>query len=515
MQTDPHNLPNDVAALRQMVMGLMSELDAKDRRLKQVQHWLEQLLRWRYGQKRERVDENQLFLFAAELAQSGHEAPSAEAGAQGADNVTTEAPPKRQGHGRKALPKSLERCRVVYDLTEQERHCPQCQGDLKRIGEEISERLEYVPACFHVIEEACQKYACAKGCTVVTAAKPMAPIDKGLPGPGLLAQVAVSKYGDHLPLHRQEDIYKRQGVDLPRQTMCDWMRQSAVLVSPLYELMKQQVLSSKAVQTDDTPVPVLDPGLPRTRTGRIWTYVGNAEHPYTVYDYTPTRSRDGPEAFLKKFTGYLQADAYAGYDQLYANPERGIVEVACWAHARRKFYEAQNSDIMRSMVMLAYVRLLYDVEHEARERNLRGEERRTLRQTKSLPILEDIHAYLEREQPKVLPKSPESQAMAYTLSNWKALVRYCEDGDLEIDNNGAERSLRGVAVGRKNWMFYGSDNGGRTGAVLTSLIATCKRHRIDPFAYLRDVFQRISAHPKNQLAELLPDQWLTARTATE
>jgi len=508
MDADPNQLPSDVGALRQMVIGLLAELDAKDRRLQQVQHWLEQLLRHRYGQKRERVDENQLFLFAAELAHAGKEAPPAPQ--TEATSAKSEAS-KSKGHGRQALPKSLERRRVVYDLSEHERQCPQCQGDLKRIGEEISERLEYVPASFHVIEEACQKYACVKGCTVVTAAKPMAPIEKGLPGPGLLAQVAVSKYGDHLPLNRQEDIYQRQGVDLSRQTMCDWMAQAADLVSPLYEQMKERVLSSKAVQTDDTPVPVLDPELPRTRTGRIWTYVGDEEHPYTVYDYTPTRSRDGPDAFLKPFTGYLQADAYSGYDQIYADPEREVVEVACWAHARRKFYEAQSSDIMRAMVMLAYVRLLYDVEREAGDQNLEGEERRALRQAKSLPILADIHAYLERERPKVLPKSPEGQAMAYTLSNWEALVRYCEDGDLEIDNNGAERSLRGVAVGRKNWMFFGSDNGGRTAAVLNSLIASCKRLHIDPFAYLRDIFERIAGHPKNQLGDLLPDKWAEAR----
>jgi transposase len=289
--------------------------------------------------------------------------------------------------------------------------------------------------------------------------------------------------------------------------MCDWMRECADLVSPLYELMKQRVLASKAVQTDDTPVPVLDPDLPRTRTGRIWTYVGDDEHPYTVYDYTPNRSRDGPEAFLEEFRGYLQADAYSGYDHFYKEPERGIVEVACWAHSRRRYYEAQSSDLMRSTVMLAYIRLLYDVEREAREQKLKGAARSALRQEKSKPILEDIRTYLEREQPQVLPKSPEGEAVAYTLSNWKALTRYSDDGDLEIDNNGAERSLRGLAVGRKNWMFLGSDNGGRTAAVLTSLIATSKRLGVNPFAYLRDIFERISRHPQTRLAELLPDKW--------
>jgi transposase len=385
---------------------------------------------------------------------------------------------------------------------------------LRHIGEEISEQLEYVPASLHVVQQACQKYACPKGCTVITAAKPPAPVEKGMAGPGLLAHVAVSKYGDHLPLHRQEAIFARQGVDLSRQTMCDWMRQCAELVGPLVGLMKERVLSSKVVQTDDTPVPVLDPELPRTRTGRIWTYVGDTLHPYTVYDYTPDRCRDGPDEFLKDFHGYLQADAYSGYDQIYKEPARGITEVACMAHARRKYFEAQSSDIMRSMVMLAYFHLLYDVEREAREKQLDAAGRLALRRERSQPMLDDIKAYLERERPQVMPKSPIGQAMAYTLSNWEALVRYAKDGDLEIDNNGAERSLRGVAVGRRNWTFFGSDNGGRTAAVLSSLIATCKRHHMDPFAYLRDVFHRISAHPQNRLEELLPDNWLAARTAS-
>ena len=486
MATEPPELPSDPAALRQMLLRALAQLDAtqaalaaKEYELERVRHWLQQMLRHRYGQKRERVDENQLFLFAAEIASRGEEPPPEPKPA------ASEPRPVLPGHGRQRLPQSLERRRVVYDLADNERQCPECQAELRHIGEEINEQLEYVPASLHVVQQACQKYACPQGCTVVTAQKPLAPVEKGLAGPGLLAHVAVSKFGDHLPLHRQEAIFARQGVDLSRQTMCDWMRQCAELVSPLADLMKVRVLSSKVVQTDDTPVPVLDPELPRTRTGRIWTYVGDALHPYTVYDYTPNRCREGPDEFLKDFHGYLQADAYSGYDQIYKEAERSITEVACMAHARRKYFEAQSSDIMRSTVMLAYYHLLYDV-----------------------------RAYLERERPRVLPKSPIGQAMAYTLSNWEALVRYAKDGDLEIDNNGAERSLRGVAVGRRNWTFFGSDGGGHTAAALSSLIASAKRHRIDPFAYVRDVFARIGAHPKNRLEELLPDQWLAARTAT-
>jgi transposase len=515
MEIDPNYLPTDPEALKRMVVGLVEQLAEKQQELRQVQHLLEQLLRWRYGQKRERIDENQLFLFAASII--SRVLPPADS----ASPETVPAPPPpaatpaapRKGHGRQHLPSSLERRRVVYDLGEGERQCPHCRSELRPIGEEVSERLEYVPASCHVIEEACRKYACPHGCTVVTAMKPAAPIEKGLAGPGLLAHIAVSKYGDHAPLHRQEGILQRQGVQLSRKTMCDWMRQCAELARPLYQRMKQRALSTKVLQTDDTPVAVLDPTLPRTRTGRIWTYVANLDHPYTVYDYTPNRSRDGPDTFLKDFRGFLQADAYSGYDHLYQDAERGVIEVACWAHSRRRFFEAQSSDVMRSTVMLAYIRLLYDVEREAKDGGLNAAERLKLRRARSLPILADIKSYLEAERPNVLPKSPEGQAIAYTLSNWEALVRYCSDGDLAIDNNAAELSLRGIVVGRRNWMFYGSDNGGRTAAVLTSLIATCKRLRVDPFAYLRDVFARISTHPQSQLDELLPDRWQAARAA--
>jgi transposase len=507
MEIDPKKFPRDVDQCHAMMAEMATQLEAQGRRVKQLQHLVEELLRWRYGPKRERVDENQLVLFAAGILGAGKDTQDA----------PPETPPRKAKvtpHGRQRLPEHLPRKRVVYDLPESERQCPQCQGELKPIGEEVSERLEYVPASLYVIQEVCPKYACEKGCTVITAQKPMQPIEKGLPGPGLLAHVTVSKYADHLPLHRQEGMFEREEVRLSRSTMGGWMRRCAELVNPLYELMKERVLSSKVMQTDDTPVGVLDRSLPQTRTGRIWTYVGDDNHPYTVYDYTASRSRDGPLEFMKNFSGYLQADAYSGYEVLYEDEKRDVTEVACWSHARRKFYDAQSSDIVRSTVMLAYTRLLYDVEREAKEMKLHGEGRLALRQAKSVPILDDIKAYLEREQPNVLPKSPEGRAISYVLSNWDALMRYCEDGDLEIDNNGAERSLRGVAVGRKNWLFFGSDNGGRTAAILTSFTTTCKRLQINASIYLRDVFQRISAHPMNRLEELLPDNWKDAQDAT-
>jgi transposase len=518
MDIDPNKLPENAAILRQIVLQLLQVVADKDRLLERVQHQLEQLLRQRYGPKRERIDENQLFLFAAQIVSASlanATAPTATGPEKKTGASESGGQAQRKGHGRKPLPASLERRRVIFDLDESQRQCPYCEELMQRIGEDISERLEFVPASLYVIEEVRPKYACGNGCVVAAASKPAAPIEKGLPGPGLLAQVAVSKYGDHLPLNRLESIFQRQGVELSRQTMCDWMRACAELVSPVWERMKQVVLTSKVVQTDDTPVPVLDAELTRTRTGRIWTYVGDRNHPYIVYDYTGNRSRQGPDEFLQAYRGYLQADAYPGYDAMFKDRNRELIEVACWAHTRRYFYEAQTSDVCRATVVLAYVGLLYKVEREARDRKLNADHRLALRQAKSRPILDDLKKYLETEKLNVLPKSPMGDAIDYALKNWEALLRYCQDGDLEIDNNGAERSLRSIVVGRNNWLFYGSDQGGRTGAVLNTLIATCKRLRVDPFAYLRDLFARIAAHPQTRLDELLPDRWQLARSAAQ
>jgi hypothetical protein len=283
------------------------------------------------------------------------------------------------------------------------------------------------------------------------------------------------------------------------------MGQTADLLAPLYERLKSVALTSKVVQTDDTPVKVLDPELTKTRTGRIWTYVGEGA---TVYDYTPTRKGEGPEQFLEEYRGYLQADAYGGYDALYKKPERGLVEVACWAHARRKFYEARSSELQGATTALAYIGLLYKTERRARD--LGCEDRFSMRQRCAVPVLDHFREFLERERARVLPKSPEGMAISYALSNWTALRRYTEDGDLAIDNNGAERSLRGVAVGRRNWTFFGSDRGGKTAAVLMSFMASCQRLKIDPWAYLCDVLGRIATHPVRTLDELLPANWKPA-----
>lgn len=509
---DPAQLPDNPDLLRQMVVDLATRLEEHERRYQRVQNILEQLLRWRFGRKSEKVDERQMVLIAIQMEAEGKtaEALAAELGLDENDPLAPDKDKKsaqKRGHGRKPLPRSLERERIEIELAEAERQCPQCERTMPRIGEEVSERLEYIPASLKVIEEARAKYACSCGGALKTAPKPEQPINKGLAGASLLAQVAVAKYADHCPLHRQEGIFRRHGVELSRQTMCGWMRQTSELLEPLYERLKAQALHSKVVQTDDTPVAVLDPARSRTRTGRIWTYVGERS---TVYDYTPTRGRDGPERFLKDYRGYLQADAYGGYDHFFKKEERGLVEVGCFAHARRHLYESLSSNLPAVAPALGYIGLLYRIERKAR--GWSAAERWELRQRCAVPVLAELKVYLERTQVVVLPKSPEGKAIAYALNNWEALSRYAADGDLAIDNNGAERSLRGVAVGRRNWTFFGSDNGGKTAAVLKSFIASCQRSKVEPWAYLKDVLGRIASHPVNKLDELLPANWKPATT---
>jgi transposase len=502
---DRKQLPESADVLQQMVLDLLAQLESEQARREKTEHLLRQLLAARSGRSSERLSEEQLVLFEAEW-----KAQTAET-----EDPAVNDPPATPGNtapgkprGRRPLPGHLKRETIVHDLAESQKHCKVCDKDLRRIGEEVSERYEYIPAQMLVIEDVCIKYACA--CTVTTATKPLQPIEKSTAGASLLAQVIVAKYADHLPLNRQQKMFARLGVELSRQTLCGWMGQVAELLDPLYERAKKLVLASKVVQTDDTPVKVLDPSLPKTRTGRIWPYVGDALHPAVVYDYTRTRESAGPEAFLKGYRGYLQADAYSAYDRFFAEPERGMIEVGCWAHARRHFYDARETDPARMGAVLAAIAQLYAVEKLARERGISGEERRILREQGARPALDELHVYLLRIRVELLPKSAAGQAVAYALKNWAALTRYCEDGDLEIDNNAAERSLRGIAVGRNNWTFFGSDNGGKTNAVLRTFVASCERVRIDPWAWFCDVLARIASYPVNRLDELLPHCWASA-----
>ena len=509
MAIDPKKLPNDPEILQQIVVDLTRQLD-KSQRL------LQQLLTTRSGTRSEQLSPDQLRLFAQqigiELATPETVEPEEKLQKDGDDPPAAGNGGNSEGkkRGRQPLPGHLKRERIVHDLAEQDKHCAECDEDLRRIGEEVSERYEYVPARMLVIEDACQKYACA--CTVKTATKPVQPIEKSTAGASVLAHVIVSKLADHLPVHRQVKIMRRFGVEISDQTMCGWMRQSAELLAPLYGRLKEFVLSSKVVGTDDTPVKVLDRELPHTRKGRIWPYMGDQDHPAVIYDYTPTRERAGPERFLASYRGYLQADAYVAYDSFFTNPARGLVEVGCWAHGRRHVYQARDLEPARMGAVLAYIAQLYAVEKRARRSGIRGKDLRLLREQVSRPVIMQLHSYLRMISEDLLPKSEPGQAVAYLLKNWTALTRYLEDGDLPIDNNGTERSLRGVAIGRNNWTFLGSDRGGKTFAILRSFVASCELLKLDPFEWLRDVLSRIPTHSIQQLDQLLPHAWAAART---
>jgi len=436
-----------------MVLDLMAQLDREFTERNKIEALLRELLDARRNRKSEQLSADQLALFAAAWQARQAEAEPTRPNDSDDDDPNTnpgtgESAPKKRTGGRQPLPRHLKRERIVHDLAEKEKHCSACQQDLRPIGEESSERYEYIPAQLTVIEDICKKYACA--CTVKTATKPPQPIEKSTAGASLLAQVIVAKTADHLPLHRQEKIFERHGVDISRKTMGGWLAQCADLLKPLYGSMKEVLFQSKVIGTDDTSVKVLDVKLPFARTGRIWPYYGDADHPVILYDYTATRERAGPEEFLKGYRGYLQADAYSGYDAFFKDPARGLIEVGCWAHARRYFHKALESDQARMGPALLLIAQLYRVEKQAR--SLGSGERLRLRQLQSQPILEKLRNYLLEIQGEVLPKSPEGRAVRYTLKNWTALTRYGEDGDLQIDNNSAERAIRGVAVGRNNWV---------------------------------------------------------------
>jgi len=489
----------------------MAQLDREFTERSKIEALLRELLDARRNRKSEQLSTDQLALFeAAWQARQADAEPTEPDSSDDDPNATpgagVSAAKKRTG-GRQPLARHLKRERIVHDLAEQEKHCSTCQQDLRPIGEESSERYEYIPAQLTVIEDICKKYACA--CTVKTATKPSQPIEKSTAGASLLAQVIVAKTADHLPLHRQEKIFERHGVDISRKTMGGWLAQCADLLKPLYGSMKEVLFQSKVIGTDDTSVKVLDVKLPFARTGRIWPYSGDAAHPVILYDYTATRERAGPEEFLKGYRGYLQADAYGGYDAFFKDPARGLIEVGCWAHARRYFHKALESDQARMGPALLLIAQLYRVEKQAR--SLTAEDRLGLRQLQSQPILEKLRNYLLEIQVEVLPKSPEGRAVRYTLKNWTALTRYCEDGDLQIDNNATERAIRGVAVGRNNWVFFGSDEGGKTAAVLRSFVASCQRVGVDPFVWLKDILSRIADHPITRIAELLPHNWASAQ----
>ncbi len=471
------------------------------------------ILRRYYGPRSESFDPRQLLLFGQVVEQMPLDEASLEE--EAGEKLTTRRVKNRHNHGRQQLPESLERIEIEHDLAPEEKACPACGCERCRIGQEISEQLEYFPANFKVLKHVRHKYACAKcnadgyNPNIAAAKKSSQPIDKGLAGPGLLAYVITSKLGDHLPLYRLENIFRRQRVEVARSTMCAWMAAAGELVKPLVALMIARIKRSRVVHTDDTTVPIQSPGEKQCRKGRIWCYLGDEANPYTVYDYTPNRKRDGPASWLRGFAGYLQADAYGGYDGIYSGG--GVTEVACWAHARRKFYDAQDTDGRRAAQMLALIGELYAIERAAKDQSLDEAATLALRRERSVPQLERIKTWLDTEREVVLPRSPMGEAITYAKNQWAALNVYVTQGFLNIDNNAAERALKRVAIGRKNWLFAGHDAAAENHARLWTLIASAERHAVDPQRYLTSVLAKLPLlGPKPSpadLARFLPDVW--------
>ena len=532
-------LPDDPIALREIILSerarhmatlkerqqLIAQRDESIQLLSQdnqlLRHRLAALLRSSYGPRSERFDPRQLLLF-------GLLVPPVEPAAPSAPRTPST---HRHNHGRQKLPAHLPRIAIEHDLEEEEKNCPCCGEPRQRMGSEQSEQLEYIPANFVVLEHVRHKYACphcnsgscqkcdghgqiqiaAKAAQGVTGCRagssgslPAGSSGSLLAGPGLLAYVITSKLADHLPLYRLEQIVSRQDVHLNRSTLSSWMNAAARIVQPLYTLMCDRVRLSQVLHTDDTTIPIQHQG--HCRQGRLWAYLGDEHHPYIVYDYTPSRAASGPLAWLGNWKGFLQADAYAGYDKLFAQGQGGqVIEVGCWAHARRKFYDAQESDPARALWMLEMIRRLYAVEEEARDRE--GQDRLRLRQSQSTPVLEQIHFWLIEQQTQVLPRSPIARAIGYCLNQWPALCVYATDARLSIDNNESERALRRVAVGRKNWLFAGHDESACGQAVLWSLIASAQRHGLDVQFYLRSVLAHLPGLRQSQFNEYLPDAW--------
>ena len=527
----PSELPDDPQTLRTLVLQLLAALEGERAQREQLEHRLDQVLRKLYGRSSEKVDPHQLTLFEASPPEPAPEPPAAA--------KEDSSSPKRNGHGRRPKPDHLKRVDVVHDLTDAEKQALAGEGGLVEIGQEITELYEWEPSCLYLVRHIQKKYArrdqrLESGAApheknVITAAKPPAPIPGGIAGPGLIAQVLVSRYMDHLPFNRQQPITARHGWPFSRQTTDGWALDVAQRwFERLVDVMLEETLGSGCLHTDDTPVKVRDAHGQQKYQGRFWTYVGDDLHPHTVLRYTPNRTRDGPGGpadVLKNFTGFVQADAFSGYDRIYLGSQGRIIEVACWAHARRKFFDAQKADRARAEIALAYIGQLYAVEKKLRQhceedwraldRDVRFARIVDERQAHASPVLKRFGDWLEAEARRVLPKNPIREAMEYARNHWVALNRYTQHGSLAIDNNVAERALRGIAIGRRNWLFLGSDRGGRAAAIHFSLIASCLRNKVEPFAYLRDLLIRLPAlgpsASRDVLRQLLPDRWQSSK----
>jgi transposase len=497
------DLPNDVDCLKGMILEHSAKLEASEAlciyqklELEKLRFEIACLKRAKFGRSSEQLDGQ---ILQMQLSIEDLEASLA------AKPQELRPAPKEPAHKpvRRPLPERLPREHIVH---QNPCACPSCGGELRALGEDVSEVLEYVPSHFKVIRHVRPKLSCGACQKIVQPAAASRPIERGIAGPGLLAHVLVSKYCDHLPLYRQSQIFAREGIELERSTLADWVGAASALLEPLVNTIGRYVLSNYKIHGDDTPVPVLCPGRRTTKEGRLWTYVrddrpaGSTDPPAVLFRYSPDRKGERPRAHLASFIGVLQADAYAGFDRLYG---KKIEEAACWAHVRRKFYDIHVS-LASPIALEALERIgrLYKIEEQIRGRP--PDERQAVRQAQAGPELASLHEWLCKTVSTLSKKSELAQAIRYALSNWVALTRYRDDGRLEADNNAAERALRAVALGRKNWLFAGSDDGGERAAAIYTLIGTAKLNELNPEVYLRHLLEHIADHPINRLDELLP-----------
>lgn len=502
---------NDLIEQKQVhIEELTQKLHSSELNVKILQNQVDQLLRRVYGRRSEKMDPNQMFFDGfIPASQQPETSPLVEPKEEPEPPKKPKRAKNRKHPGRIPIPDHLERVEIVLDIPEEKKVCPETAKPLKQIGCESSEKLEYRPGRFIVNVYKRPKYAspdsiAAEKVGIITAPMPDHPIQKCKADVGLLSHIIVNKFADHLPLYRQDSIFDREGVDIPRATQTSWLLQIYESIKPLEQTLKDAVLEPDVIFTDDTPIPLLVKGNGRTKKARLWVYVrGGSDPPLTVYDFSRDRSQKRPLAFLGEYEGYVHADAYSGYDALFR--KEAIIEVGCWVHTRRKFDEAVSSRPKEATEIMAYIARLYRIETECRD--MEPQDRCRIRQQKAKPIVDDIFDRLEELKPATIPSEPLSKAITYALNQKDALYRYLEDGRLKPDNNTAENAIRPLALGRKNWLFAGSERGGRAAALFYSLIQSCKACDVNPWEYLNDMFRRIMSHPVNRLRELLPDQW--------